>query len=226
MNINETNGTSIFEQLNLAQQTANDSNSSELGQTDFLQLMTTQLQNQDPFSPLENGEFIGQLAQFGTVSGIETLQQSFESFAGALQSNRALEASVMVGRSVLVPGATAALAQGGTLSGGVSLPAASDNVVVKVHNTSGELVATRNLNGQAAGIVRFTWDGLNDGGDPVVAGNYQVQAEAQIGNEVEQLGTFVSGNVDSVTLGGSAGEFTLHVAGIGDVRIDDVVQIN
>ena len=45
-------------------------NKSNLGQEDFLKLMTTQLQNQDPFAPMENGDFIAQMAQFSTVTGI------------------------------------------------------------------------------------------------------------------------------------------------------------
>ena len=76
MTINETSSASIYEQLNLTQPQPDSKANDRLGQADFLQLMTTQLQNQDPFAPLENGEFIGQMAQFGTVSGIEELQQS------------------------------------------------------------------------------------------------------------------------------------------------------
>ena len=44
----------------------------DLGQTDFLNLMMTQLKNQDPTKPLDSGAFLGQLAQFGTVSGLRT----------------------------------------------------------------------------------------------------------------------------------------------------------
>ena len=47
-----------------------------LGQSDFLKLMTTQLQNQDPFSPMENGDFIAQMAQFSTVTGIAEIAKS------------------------------------------------------------------------------------------------------------------------------------------------------
>ena len=47
-----------------------------LGQSDFLKLMTTQLQNQDPFSPMENGDFIAQMAQFSTVTGIAEMGES------------------------------------------------------------------------------------------------------------------------------------------------------
>ena len=73
-----------------------------LGQEEFLELMMTQLQNQDPLNPAESGEFLSQIAQFGTVNGITELQQSFSTLASSLQSNQALQASTMVGRSVLV----------------------------------------------------------------------------------------------------------------------------
>ena len=51
---------------------------SSLGQEDFLKLMTTQLQNQDPFAPMENGEFIAQMAQFSTVTGITEMGQTLK----------------------------------------------------------------------------------------------------------------------------------------------------
>ncbi len=226
MNINDTRGASIYEQLDLIQPVEPATGNQNLGQTDFLQLMTTQLQNQDPFAPLENGEFIGQMAQFGTVSGIESLQKSFDGFAGALQSNRALEASVMVGRSVLVPGDVGTLGQGGSVTGAVFLPTAASNVVLKIFTPSGELVATQNLDGQDAGIAKFDWDGIDSDGNRAIPGRYTIEAEAQIGNEVEQVGIMMSGNVDSVTLGSGFGDFTLHVAGIGDVGVGDIVQIN
>ena len=47
-----------------------------MGQSDFLRLMTTQLQNQDPFAPMDNGDFIAQMAQFSTVTGIEEVNAS------------------------------------------------------------------------------------------------------------------------------------------------------
>ncbi|MEM7209397.1 MAG: flagellar hook assembly protein FlgD [Pseudomonadota bacterium] len=218
-------GASIYEQLNLTQPEPETTDNETLGQSDFLELMTTQLQNQDPFAPLENGEFIGQMAQFGTVTGIESLQESFDSLGAALQSNRALEASVMVGREVLVPSAVGNLADGGVVRGGIELPSAANNTTVKVYNTAGELVSSQALGSDGAGITHFEWDGLDSEGNPAPPGAYLIEAEAQIGTNVEQLGTYIAGNVDSVTLGNGLNDFTLHVDGIGDVRIDDVVQI-
>ena len=60
-----------------------------LGQSDFLKLMTTQLQNQDPFAPMENGDFIAQMAQFSTVTGIAEMGESLKSLSNQLGEFRA-----------------------------------------------------------------------------------------------------------------------------------------
>ena len=75
-----------------------------LGQEDFLKLMTTQLQNQDPFAPMENGEFIAQMAQFSTVTGITEMGQTLKGLSDKLNEFRIATASDLLGNSVLVPG--------------------------------------------------------------------------------------------------------------------------
>ncbi len=127
----------------------------ELGQEEFLNLMITQLKNQDPFKPLESGEFLGQLAQFGTVSGLAGLQTSFNSLASSLVSNQALQAAGLVGRTALVESDTAALPAGGIVEGAVELPATSGRVVVEISDATGEVVRHIELGGQAEGLVRF-----------------------------------------------------------------------
>ena len=79
----------------------------QLGQEDFLKLMTTQLQNQDPFAPMENGEFIAQMAQFSTVTGITSMDESLKNVAAKLGETRIATAANMLGHSVLVPGTIA-----------------------------------------------------------------------------------------------------------------------
>jgi len=76
----------------------------KLGQEDFLKLMTTQMTHQNPLKPMENTQFLTQLAQFGTVNGIQALQKSFADFANAIASDQALQAAGLVGRQVLVEG--------------------------------------------------------------------------------------------------------------------------
>ena len=99
--------------------------SQELGQEEFLQLMLTQLENQDPFKPMESGEFLGQLAQFGTVTGLGELQQSFESLSGSLISDQALQAASLVGRSVTIESGEGLLKTDSPLTGAVELPTSS-----------------------------------------------------------------------------------------------------
>ena len=59
-------------------------NKSTLGQEDFLKLMTTQLQNQDPFAPVDNADFIAQMAQFSTVTGITQMGETMKSVSNQL----------------------------------------------------------------------------------------------------------------------------------------------
>ena len=94
-----------FAFLNTGQATTTEVNKDQgaLSTEDFLSLMTTQLKNQDPLKPLENGDFLGQIAQFSTVSGIGDLNSPFDGFAQSMQSDQALRGSALVGRNVLVP---------------------------------------------------------------------------------------------------------------------------
>ena len=64
-----------------------------LGQEDFLKLMTTQLQNQDPFAPMENGDFIAQMAQFSTVTGITEMSNNMKALNDKIDSFRIATAS-------------------------------------------------------------------------------------------------------------------------------------
>ena len=92
--INST-GASALEQFAIKQ---DDTPKDELGQSQFLELMITQIKHQDPLNPAEGGEFLSQLAQFGTVNGITELQSSFDVLATTLQSSQALQASTILPR--------------------------------------------------------------------------------------------------------------------------------
>ena len=79
----------IFSQLGLNQTQETEKNPNDkLGQAEFLELMTAQLKFQDPLKPMENGDFLGQMAQFGTVNGINELNAAFDSMSASFQSTR------------------------------------------------------------------------------------------------------------------------------------------
>ena len=75
----------------------------QLGQEDFLKLMTTQLQNQDPFAPVDNADFIAQMAQFSTVTGITSMDETMKSVSQQLSEMRIASTTQLMGHSVLVP---------------------------------------------------------------------------------------------------------------------------
>jgi flagellar basal-body rod modification protein FlgD len=208
-----------------SQETTQARSDATLGQEQFLKLMTTQLQNQDPFKPMESGDFLGQIAQFSTVNGISKLQESFATMASALQSSQALQASTMVGREVVIPRNDFPLAAGGSVDVGTTLPEAAGNVRVTVTDRSGQVVRQALLGQQGAGALSWRWDGLTDSGSNAPAGQYAISIEALNGGGEEALQPTVRARVDSVTLGRNGLGATLNVAGYGAVDMGDVLEI-
>lgn len=197
-----------------------------MNQLDFLNLMMQQLKNQDPTKPMDESAIMGQLAQFGTVSGITQLNTSFQTLSSQLVSNQALQASSLLGRHVMVSGSIAPLASGGSVQAAVSVPANANAVTVQVVDPSGAVVKTIALGSPAAGLADFTWDGTTDSGARAPAGNYGFVAGGSVAGKGQQLATLVSAQVSSITLNGSGGGLTLHLVGLGDVPFTAVQQIN
>jgi flagellar basal-body rod modification protein FlgD len=195
----------------------------DLGQQEFLQLMLTQLKNQDPFKPMESGEFLGQLAQFGTVQGLAGLQTSFDSLSSSLVSDQALQASTLVGRTALAEASTVAIAAGQSVAGAVDLPSASSTVNVAIRDATGQTVRALQLGPQSSGLAPFTWDGLKDDGTAASTGRYTFDATYWSGNDSVAADTLVRAPIDSVLLG--ADGFSVELRGIGEVPFTAVREI-
>ena len=216
----------LFSSLGLSQAGQEQKDPSELGLNTFLKLMVTQLNNQNPFEPMENGDFLGQIAQFGTVSGLDQLNNAFEGLSGSLVSGQALQAGSLVGREVLAPLETGRLQAGGAIRGEVELPAGSGDLVVRVTDGVGQLVREIDLGGKPAGPVPFTWDGLTDGGDYAPPGLYQVRVQARRDGATEDLQTQLFSRVESVSIGAGGTALSLNLEGLGPIALDDVKQIH
>lgn len=199
--------------------------SKELGKNEFLNLLVAQLNNQDPLSPQDNGEFIAQLAQFSTVEGVDKLNTSMESMLSGYQSSQALQASSLVGRKVIIPTDKAMVDTSETFKASMVLPAASSNVYVNVYDGAGSVVNRINMGQQAAGNVSFMWDGKDASGNLLPPGAYKFEAQANYGAETKGLTTMLPANVDSVTLGQSGGELMLNLAGLGSIGLSKIQVI-
>ncbi len=209
----------------VATASAGESASSAFGQQDFMTLMLAQMQNQDPTDPLDPNQFMSQLAQFSTVSGIQELQSAFASLSDTLSAGQALQSASLIGHSVLVEGAGGTLEEGGTLRGMAVLTEEADSVTVTVTDAAGRTVRSFSLGPQAAGQLYFQWDGLANDGTAAPSGTYQVQVQAQQGDTAVAASSGLAARVESVTLGGSSTETILNLTGGGSVRLSQVQEI-
>ena len=194
----------------LAVQRETQEEKTELGQDDFLMLMIEQFRNQDPFQPMENGEFIAQMAQFSQVSGIAEMNQSMERLADSLSANQALQASTMVDRSILADGNLATLGTDTSLKGGVQMPYATTAGIVKVYDGTGQVIRELPLGSRNAGLNTFEWDGTLPDGSRAEPGTYRIGAFVRNGGVEEPLETMVATQVQSISLtnGGRTAQIT------------------
>ena len=170
----------------------------QLGQEDFLKLMTTQLQNQDPFAPVDNADFIAQMAQFSTVTGITSMDETMKSVSEQLSEMRIASTTQMMGHSVLVPGKYARPDKEGVVSGLVDLPDTAANLNIIFESSDGEVLHQDSLGLQKAGLVGFEWRDLPD---DIKLSNEPVTIRAFTGNsgDTGELATQVFANVSGTS---------------------------
>lgn len=188
---------------------------SAMGKDEFLKLLVMQLRYQDPMNPLKGTEFAAQLAQFSSVeqlSNINTnLTQSLQANELLAQSiNNALSAS-MIGKEVK---ATAnAFHFDGTANAtlGFTLPANADSAVIKIYDSAGNLVKTINQAGTDKGDNIISWNGTNDNGKTLSAGNYTFSVSAKDAKgESVSASSFIIGIVSSIRFKADGGAFVVN----------------
>jgi len=191
-------------------------------QNNFLTLLTTQLQNQDPLNPMDNSQVTSQLAQISTVSGIDKLNTTIQQMTQSFLASQQVQASALIGHGILSPGTDLSLQNSGA-AGGVQLDQAADRVTVKILGANGQVIRTLNLGSATQGVTDFTWDGLRDDGTQAPDGAYTFQVTATQGSAQVNAQALALGLVQSVTLGSQG--ILLNAAGLGSVNLSDVKQI-
>ncbi len=204
-------------------QKAQSAQKKELGQDEFLMLMLEQIKNQDPFKPMENGDFLAQMAQFSTVNGITDMQTALEDMVAGFQSSQVLQASSLVGKQVVVPSDTFNYVEGTPIQASVDLPSYAQNVSVEFLNQNGALIKKVNLGEASAGELNFSFDGLDDSGQQIPSQKVEMRASFFNGVEQESLPTRVLEKVSGVSL--SQGGALLSVDNVGQMPLGDVVSI-
>lgn len=197
----------------------------QLGQNEFFELMTAQLQHQDPLNPTQSDALLAQVAQFSTVDGIHEMQRSIEALAGSFQSTQALQASTLVGREVLVNTDRAVLELGKDVRGAIELEAPVSALSVELTTPAGAVVRKIDLGPQESGRTSFTWNGLDDRGQPARPGQYVVRAVAAQDGDSLTLPTLLQTKVESVTLNRDPGTVTLNLRHHNSVLLEQIAEL-
>jgi flagellar basal-body rod modification protein FlgD len=187
-----------------------------INQGDFLQLLTAQLENQDPLDPTSPDALASELAQFSTAAGVQTLTTSMNG----------QQAVGLVGQNVAVGGSSLILGQSGGATGAFNLSAAASNVAVVITNATGGAVASLNLGALPAGTQTFAWNGTAGSGAPAPPGayNFSVVAVGSNGAAVPAI-PYAVAPVTGVALGGQNGPMLDLGGGLAPVPLSAVQQV-
>ncbi|KQM74214.1 MULTISPECIES: flagellar hook assembly protein FlgD [unclassified Sphingomonas] len=199
------------------------SNSTTLNQSDFLKLMTAQMQNQDPFNPVDNTQMVAQMAQFSSLAGISEMSSTMKSIAEKLNATSASDAMGYVGKTVLTAGDTAYGRTSGGLAGGIELAAAASNVNVTITDANGGVLKTMSLGSADKGTVNYDWDGKTATGEDAGTGPFKVIVNAQNNGTTVASQNLVWAPVQSVST--TTGAAILTLPGLGEVPVTAVRQI-
>lgn len=224
-----TNTTSLLDDLKWKNEELNETQEDRnmLTQEDFFALLTQELASQDPTNPTDNNEMISQMTAFSTTDGISNLNDSFESFAASMSSSQALQASSLVGRSVLVEDNVFGLVEGeGGAKGKLVTDEPASNVNIYVENVAGEIIQTVPVGSVDAGEFIFNWDGQTSDGEAAPEGAYRFRIAGLVDGQASELQAMTYRKVDSVTLAGSGGSILLNLNGGSSMKLTDVVEVS
>lgn len=195
-----------------------------LSQDDFLKLLLTQLQSQDPLKPLDNQEFAAQLATFNSLDQLIGINKKLDAVQGQQLQLSQLEATTLIGKEVRARDDLVSLEEGQGAALHYALDANAGRVVVNIKDNVGTLVRALEVGSQKAGNHSVTWDGTDTTGKPLAAGThaFEVAAIDGSGNKVG-AGTFVQGVVTGMNMVGS--EPRLEVGGV-EIPVSAVTSVH
>lgn len=171
-----------------------------LDQDQFLKLLLAQLKHQDPLNPVDNTQFIAQLAQFSQLEQTKQMSSALSKFV--TQQNVSNNSSLvgLVGRRVSAAGSSVVLTPGTPAPLSYSLAGEAASVIVQVASASGVPVRAFDLKGQPAGPQTIAWDGKDQNGNTLPAGTYAFTVKATTGKDIPVAATTLQiGQVTAVT---------------------------
>lgn len=174
--------TTAYTNANLTQTSTKDNQTIDM--SGFLTLLTTQLQNQDPFDPMDNSQMVSQMAQLSSLTAQTDTNSLLQSISDSVSGSRLSDAASWIGKSMLVESNIATPDRTGAYAGELTLGADADNVTVDLVDADGNTVRTLDLGAQQAGTVSFYWDGNDDDGNFIGGQALQVKVSGATPTQV------------------------------------------
>ncbi len=195
-----------------------------LGKDEFLKLLIAQLANQDPTAPTDNQAFIAQLAQFSTVEQQSTMNSHLESLLVAQAANNQTSVANLVGKDILYKTDKVTLdgTNGVTLRG--DLKGEATSITASITDSNGKVVRKLTVSGNDAGPIALEWDGKDENGAKLPAGEFTVKLTAvDVKGDSVEIESRGRAHSTGVTFSNGYPEL---IIGSAHVRLSDVVEIN
>jgi flagellar basal-body rod modification protein FlgD len=154
------------------------SSSTTLGKDDFLKLLVTQLQNQDPMNPADSTQFVSQLAQFSSLEQLSSVNDNLKTVQLFDQSINNAQAVNFVGKTIKASGSMFELGSGETHEIQYQLGEDASKVYVSIKDSTGAIVRKIEMDQLTAGSQSVVWNGKDDNGKAVYAGTYSFSVNA------------------------------------------------
>jgi flagellar basal-body rod modification protein FlgD len=199
------------------------SGQASLGKEDFLKLLVAQLANQDPLQPMENTQFVAQLAQFSNLEQLVSVNSNLELLQIGQASSTNSEVASLIGREIEANGNQLQLTQQGPANLNFSLSAAAKEVNIQVRNAKGDVIRTLTLGSRSSGVNSVVWDGRDSSGNLMPTGTYQIEVSAKDAKgDAVTSSTRIKGTVSGITYQNGV---PLLEIGSTTVRVADVVAV-
>ncbi|MDP7040286.1 MAG: DUF2271 domain-containing protein [Myxococcota bacterium] len=195
-----------------------------LGKDEFLKLLVAQIGHQDPLNPMDDKEFIAQLAQFSSLEQQIASNKNLEMLAVGQTALANSQITDLIGKKVRVQTTSMEIDKAGDAPDfNFELGANAASVQIKVYSDTGDLVRTIDVGSRQGGKHNIEWDGLDEEGNPIAPGEYHIKVEAV--DEIEEavpVTTESFGTVTGVSFDKGYAELL-----VGDIRVrpGDVLEI-
>lgn len=199
--------------------------SNQLSQDDFIKILLTQMRLQTPQNPFDSNAMMQQMSQLTNLSATKEMEKAVATLNTNLGANQVLAASQLVGKKVQVANEVSPLSSTDGLKGSLVLPESADNMTVTIRDQSNKVVKSIVLGASEAGVVDFSWNGVDTDNKVCAPGYYKLSASATINGQNVAIPTAGTFNVNSVALDKNGNGVILNLDGIGGINMKDLIKI-